>query len=584
MANNWITSLIMRSCILTDEASALMSTYIKTSKLKLLNFMRCTFGNSMDKIILLLTSLSQITSLEMIFVGDITITEDVAVLMASVIMSNTKEYILELTNCDFQHKAAITITAALKNISALQTLTFDNCNLPKDAADDLAVALYINQNLKRLRLPNNNLRHGGIAIVSALSQIKKLTELNLKNNMLSEAVIDELSSAIKTKNLLETLNLSGNNLKTNGVIKIAQPLSAISSLKTLGLNLQNNQITEGAADAIAIAILSNSKLEELYLGNNNLAAGVIKIATALQYLTSLKVLDINNNNAPEEAAKELAVAIYNNRLELENLWLANNKFGSSISLIIADSLTKTNTLKDINLTGNCIPEEAAGDIAAIIDSNRSLQGVRLSGNLLMTNGVIKITQSLSKLSTLKILYISDNKIDDRAAVVLAAVILNNTKLDDLFLNDNLFQVGGIKIAQALRNISSLTRLEFNNNGLPDSVAEDLAAAIISNSGLSSIGIMNNDFEASGVIAITQATQRLKRITYVNIYNIPFTEEAIEYLSSMISCNKELKDVYLGKNKCYKNVRSIINIFRNASKLRKLSIQDRNNLQKVWPLL
>ena len=145
--------------------------------------MRCTFGNNMDKIILLLTSLCQITSLEMIFVGDITITEDVAVLMASVIMSNNKAYILELTNCDFQHKAAITITAALKNISALQTLTFDNCSLPKDAADDLAVALYINQNLKRLRLPNNNLRHGGIAIVSALSQIKTLTELNLKNNM-----------------------------------------------------------------------------------------------------------------------------------------------------------------------------------------------------------------------------------------------------------------------------------------------------------------------------------------------------------------------------------------------------------------
>ena len=87
--------------------------------------------------------------------------------------------------------------------------------------------------------------------------------------------------------------------------------------------------------------------------------------------------------------------------------------------------------------------------------------------------------------------------------------------------------------------------------------------------------MNNDFEASGVIAITQAMQRLKRITYVNIYNIPFTEEAIEYLSSMISCNKELKDVYLGKNKCYENVRSVINIFRNASKLRKFSIQDSN---------
>ena len=193
----------------------------------------------------------------------------------------------------------------------------------------------------------------------------------------------------------------------------------------------------------------------------------------------------------------------------------------------------------------------------------------------MTNGIIKIAQSLSKLSTLKTLYISDNKIDDKAADALAAVILNSNKLDDLFLNDNLFQTGGIKIAQTLKNISSLTRLEFNNNGLPDSVAEDLAAAIVSNSGLSSIGIMNNNFEASGVITITQAMKRLKQITYVNIYNNPFTEEAIESLSCMILCNKELKDFYLGKNKCYKNVKSVINILKNTSKLRKLSVQDSN---------
>ena len=104
--------------------------------------MGCTFGNSMDKI---LSSLNQIMSLEMIFVDDITITEDMAVLMASVIMSNNKAYIFELTNCDLQHIVAITITAALKNISAIQTLTFDNCKLPKDAAEDLTVALCVNK-------------------------------------------------------------------------------------------------------------------------------------------------------------------------------------------------------------------------------------------------------------------------------------------------------------------------------------------------------------------------------------------------------------------------------------------------------
>ena len=401
----WITNLVMRNCVLTDEASILMSSYIKTSKLNLVCFARCKFSNSADKIF---ASLSEIKSLEMIFFDDIDISEDLAILVANIILHNNKVNILELTNCSLGHNAALIITGALKNISTLQTLTFNTCNLTKDVADDLAVALYVNQGLKRLRLPYNELRDGAVSIASALCQMSSLTELNLRNNYLSEAVIDELSSVTKSNKLLHTLK----NFKTNAIIRIAQPLSVITNLTALVI--QSNRITEGAADAIAIAILSNPKLEELYLGNNNLASGIIKIASALQYLTKLKILDINHNNAPEEAAKELAVAIYNNRLELENLWLENNNFRSSICLI-ADSLTKTNTLKDINLSGNCIPEEAAVHIAAVIDSNHSLQDVRLSNNLLMTNGMIKIAQSLSRLSTLKVLHIDDNKIDDRAA-------------------------------------------------------------------------------------------------------------------------------------------------------------------------
>ena len=424
--------------------------------------------------------------------------------------------------------------------------------------------------MKRLRLPYNELRDGAVAIASALCQMSSLTELNLRNNYLSEAVIDELSSVTKSNKLLHTLNLSGNNFKTNAIIRIAQPLSVITNLTAL--IIQSNRITEGAADAIAVAILSNPKLEELYLGNNNLASGIIKIASALQYLTKLKILDINHNNAPEEAAKELAVAIYNNRLELENLWLANNNFRSSICLI-ADSLTKTNTLKDINLSGNSIPEEAAVHIAAVIDSNHSLQDVRLSNNLLMTNGMIKIAQSLSRLSTLKVLDIDDNKIDDRAAEALATVIINNRKLSDLFLTDNLFQIGAITIAKALRYISTLTTLGFSSNSLPGDVAEELASAIVCNSTISSVGIMNNNFEESGMTTIMETMSRLKHITCLNVYNNHFTERAAELLSSLIVHNRELQELYVGKTNVHNNIADLISSIKSASKLKRLNMDN-----------
>ena len=232
--NKFVTHLIMRDCVLTDEASILMSSYIKLSKLNLVCFAHCKFSKSADKIF---ASLSEIKSLEMVFFDDIDITEDLAILVANMIVSNSKINILDLTNCSLGHNAALSITGALKNISTLQTLTFDNCNLTKDVADDLAVALYINQGLKRLRLPNNELRDVAVAIASALCQINTLTVLSLKNNYLSEGVIDELSSAIKTNKSLQTLNLSGNNLKANRIIRIAQTLSVITKPNKNSLGL-----------------------------------------------------------------------------------------------------------------------------------------------------------------------------------------------------------------------------------------------------------------------------------------------------------------------------------------------------------
>ena len=67
------------------------------------------------------------------------------------IVGNSEKIFYEFTNCSLGHNAALIITDALKIISALQTLIFDTCNVTKYVADDLAVVLYINQRVKRLR-------------------------------------------------------------------------------------------------------------------------------------------------------------------------------------------------------------------------------------------------------------------------------------------------------------------------------------------------------------------------------------------------------------------------------------------------
>ena len=54
------------------------------------------------------------------------------------------------------------------------------------------------------------------------------------------------------------------------------------------LHVNSNSITKTAADDIAAVVLGNSKLQVLNLGDNNFqTAGVIKIAKALQSVSSL---------------------------------------------------------------------------------------------------------------------------------------------------------------------------------------------------------------------------------------------------------------------------------------------------------
>ena len=91
------------------------------------------------------------------------------------------------------------------------------------------------------------------------------------------------------------------------MIKIAKALQNISTLTAL--NTSNNDVGEEAADDFAKVLSHNSSLQELYLRDNSFkTVGMIKIAKALQHVLTLTALNIRNNNVmySEEAADDIA--------------------------------------------------------------------------------------------------------------------------------------------------------------------------------------------------------------------------------------------------------------------------------------
>ena len=517
-------------------------------------------------IVTIAKSLSNISTLKHLSAKSNLISEEAADSIASVIKSNTGIEELYLGNNKLG-AGALKIIRALKEVSSLKVLDLNNNNTSGIIADDLAAVIDHNS-LQILWLANNDLRSCASTILQSLSKITTLLRLNLSDNNMSEEVADFLAFAIASNSSLEDLILRDNRLTTSGIVTIAKSLSIVSTLKYLSVT--SNLISEEAADSIASVIKSNTGIEELYLGNNKLGAGALKIVRALKEVSSLKVLDLNNNNTSGIIADDLAAVIDHNSLQI--LWLANNDLRSCASTIL-QSLSKITTLLRLNLSDNNMSEEVADFLAFAIASNSSLEDLILRDNRLTTSGIVTIAKSLSNISTLKYLSVTSNLISEEAADSIASVIKSNTGIEELYLGNNKLGAGALKIVRALKEVSSLKVLDLTNNNISGIIADDLVAVIDHNS-LQILWLANNDLR-SCASTILQSLSKITTLTELDLSGNNMSEEVADFLAFAISSNSSLEDLRLSNNRLKTN--GIITIVKSLSKLSRLKVLDISNI-------
>ena len=283
----------------------------------------------------------------------------------------------------------------------------------------------------------------------------------------------------------------------------------ISSLyileKVKVIDLENNNIDEDAALELAITLHSNNVLEQLWLRGNRLnTAGGLYILNALEYLTTLQVLDLSYNNIGSESADGIAAVIDNNPL-MNQLWLDGNDLHSRGTIKICNALKKIRTLSILSLCNNRITDDAADELSTVITQNVLLEDLLLSNNQLHSTGIKEIADSLSKLIKLRKLDLFNNKITKEASSSLAIVLQNSTTLQDLFLsNNNLETSGALEICNALSHINSLHVLTLSNNSISDEVTSELIE-VLNNNHLYALLIGGNGLQ-SGALEITKVIE------------------------------------------------------------------------------
>lgn len=146
---------------------------------------------------------------------------------------------------------------------------------------------------------------GAKFLTNVLPEMKILSKLNLSDNDIGDAGMNELIVGIKTYCSLEYLDISGNNLgKTPASLDLAESLNLYLSnnrnLEVLKLNW--NSLRGSVADKIIDGLIFCYGIREVHM-NNNLIGGsyedkqppVNRMAELIQQSKNLEYLDISFN-------------------------------------------------------------------------------------------------------------------------------------------------------------------------------------------------------------------------------------------------------------------------------------------------
>ena len=593
--------------------------------------------------------------------------------LASVLKSNPKLTKLQFGGNDFR-KSSIMISEALQSISSLESLDLSNNSLPEEVGIELAAAIQSNRTLKHLLLHSNNLQSSVDSILQALSKLSTLELLDLHNSNLTSIAVKGLENVIVNNVGLQYLYLNDNNLG-KGLINIFKVLQSISSLKELNIS-NNNFMNDVTADltvanklrvflefmfqrsnyqdymeivflkqlynasksvtivtlveegdrALASFLQNNPRLEmlhpditylniskqffkslqhtktievlnfnncslcremvsdlastvklhtclkEIYLCNSNLKSSAIILLEALSRISTLKVLDLQSNGLTEEAGDPIQSVIINNSL-LERLILDNNSIGMGV-LKIAKALQNINSLKVLSLKNNNLCKEISDELAMAIKSNYYLESLTLSSNNLLSSVIV--LESLSNISTLKVLNMNNNQIGEKGGEALASVIKINTRLQALYCSNNNLKSSVAVVSEALQNISTIELLDLSNNDLPEGFGTELAATIQSNRLLKYLSLRSNNLSSSDVIL--QAISKISRLEELDLRGNQLSKTSGEWLRSMIVSNSELKALYLGNNNIGVGILKIAKAIRNLKSLKMIDLST-NNLSK-----
>uniref|UniRef100_A0A8C9XWA0 Uncharacterized protein n=1 Tax=Sander lucioperca TaxID=283035 RepID=A0A8C9XWA0_SANLU len=272
------------------------------------------------------------------------------------------------------------------------------CNLSERSCKALSSVLSTEScSLRELDLSNNNLKDSGGKLISVglKSPHCTLETLRLRVCKLSDKSCEALSSVLSSKtSSLRELDLSNNNLK--------------DPVKRLSAGLQS----------------SHCKLETLRLSACNLSEKSCKVLSSVlsSQSSSLREVDLSNNNLQDSGGKLLLAGLQSQHCKLKTLRLSVCNLSERSCEVLSSVLSSQSSLRELDMSNNNLKDSGGKLLSAGLQSPHcKLENLSLSGCLISEEGCSSLVSALnSNPSHLRVLDLSYNHPGDSGVKLLSA--------------------------------------------------------------------------------------------------------------------------------------------------------------------